>query len=85
MKKNNIDKNEGEKEVDKNKLSFINFFTFHWITKLINSINKTEEFVLPNIGRKPIIGYYEYYLMKNLKVFRKKKKIIFKSNFFKNF
>ncbi|CDU20808.1 ABC transporter C family member 2, putative [Plasmodium yoelii] len=85
MKKNNIDKNEGEKEVDKNKLSFINFFTFHWITKLINSINKTEEFVLPNIGRKPIIGYYEYYLMKNLKVFRKKKKSFLSQIFSKIF
>ncbi|CXJ23699.1 multidrug resistance-associated protein 2 [Plasmodium berghei] len=82
MKKTNIDKNnEGGKEMPKNKLSFVKFITFHWITKLINSINNAEDFILPNIGRKPIIGYYEYYLMKNLKVFRKKKKS-FISRFF---
>ncbi|SCM26617.1 multidrug resistance-associated protein 2, putative [Plasmodium chabaudi chabaudi] len=81
MMKTNIDKNnDGGKEVSKNKMSLINFITFHWITKLINSIKKNEEFVLPNIGRKPIIGYYEYYLMKNLKVFKKKKSFL--SRFF---
>ncbi|EUD74517.1 hypothetical protein YYG_00468 [Plasmodium vinckei petteri] len=82
MKKANIDKNnEGGKEIPKNKVSFVNFITFHWITKLINSIKNNEEFVLPNIGRKPIIGYYEYYLMKNLKIFKNKKKS-FLSRFF---